>query len=100
GAHDLAAEGLADALQAEAYAENRELTGHLAQERQRDTGLLWRAGAGRDDDRVGMKRADARDVDGVVAPDGQIGAEFAEILHEVVGEGVVVIDHEQTFLSA
>ena len=43
-----------------------------------------------------MKRADAGDVDGVVALDRDVGAEFAEVLHEVVGKRVVVIDHQES----
>src|SRR5216683_6792134 len=43
-----------------------------------------------------MKRADAGDVDRVVALDGDVGAELAEVLHDVVGERIIVIDHQDS----
>src|ERR1019366_8040383 len=46
----------------------------------------------------GMKRANAGDVDDVVALDRDVGAKFAEVLHEVVGERVVVVDHQESKL--
>src|SRR5580704_15336340 len=90
GAHDFAAERLADTLQTEAHAENRQFTRHLAQQSQRDSGLGGSAWPGRDYDRRGMKRANAGDVDRVVAPDDDVGAELAEVLHDVVSKRVVV----------
>ncbi len=98
-AHDLAAERLADTLQAEAYAENRNFARHLAQKSQRDSGLGGSARSGRDDDRRRMKRANAGDIDRVVALDDDVGAEFAEVLHDVVGKRVVVIDHQEFFIA-
>src|SRR5271156_1822516 len=98
-AHDLAAERLADTLQAEAHAENRNLVRHLAQESQRDAGLGGSARSRRDDDRIGTQRANAGDFDGVVALDRDVGAELAEVLHDVVGERVVVIDHQNFFIA-
>ena len=43
---------------------------------------------------VGRGRLDLGDGHVVVALDGDVGAELAEELHEVVGERVVVVDHE------
>src|ERR1035437_3518118 len=97
-AHDLPAKRLADALQAEAHAENRNFTRHLAQQLQRDSGLGGSARSGRDDDCGGMKRANAGDIDGVVALDRDVRAKFAEVLHEVVGKRVVVVDHQESKL--
>ena len=48
---------------------------------------------------AGMKRANTGDIDGVVALDDDVGAEFAEVLHDVVGERVVVIDHQDFFIA-
>ena len=50
------------------------------------------AGCG-DDDVVRLQRGDAGEVDLVVADDFDLLAQLAEILHEVVGEAVVVVDH-------
>src|SRR5271163_101991 len=96
-AHDLTAECLADALQAETDAENRNLTRHLAQKGQRDARFGWSARSGRNDYSVGMYRTDAGDVDGVVALDRYVGAEFAEVLHDVVSKRIVVVDHQNSF---
>jgi hypothetical protein len=41
------------------------------------------------------QRGDLVDRDLVVADDAHLLAELAEILHEVVGEGIVVVDHQQ-----
>ena len=56
--------------------------------------VLGPARPGRDDDAVGLLGADAVHVDGVVAEHDGIGAELAELLDEVVGEGVVIVDDD------
>src|SRR5512133_2904466 len=93
--HDAAAEGLAYRLMPEAYAEYRQPAGELADQGDRDAGFAWGARPGGDDDARGVQRRDAFDVDGVVAHHPHLVAEFAEILHQVVGEGIVVVDHQQ-----
>ena len=47
-----------------------------------------------DDDFFGRELGDVGDGNLVVALHEQVGTEFAEILDEVVGEGIVVIDDE------
>ena len=49
----------------------------------------------RQDDARGPQRGDTVEVDLVVAHDPHLLAQLPEILHQVVGEGVVVVDHEQ-----
>ena len=44
-------------------------------------------------------RNDAVDVDGVIAHDFQRGPELAEVLDEVVGEGVVIVDDDDHRLT-
>jgi hypothetical protein len=61
GVHDATAEGFADRLVAEANAEQRNLAGKLANRRQRDAGLRRRAGAGRNDQVVGLEASDLGD---------------------------------------
>src|SRR2546422_9185284 len=53
-----------------------------------------RAGPGRDHDALGRHRHDPLDVRRVVAHDLEVGAELAQVLDEVVGERVVVVDDE------
>ena len=55
-------------------------------------GVVGGARPGRDEDRVGVERLDAGQVDLVVAAHDGIGAELAQVLDEVVGERVVVVD--------
>ena len=43
---------------------------------------------------VGAQRLDARHVDRVVAADLHLGPQLAEVLDQVVGEAVVVVDHD------
>src|SRR5260370_1165516 len=94
-ADDLRAERLADTLMTEAHAENRHLARHLAQDAERDTSLGRRARSRRDYDCARPERAHSGDVDRVVALHNYFGAEFAEILHDIVGKRIVVIDHHQ-----
>ena len=58
-----------------------------------DPGLVRRAGAGGDDDATRFKGGNLVDGDLVVAMNLHLGTQLAEILHEVVGETVVVVDH-------
>ena len=60
-----------------------------------DAGFGGGAGAGGDADALGGEAGDFLDGDFVVALHEGIGAEFAEVLDEVVGKGVVVVDDEE-----
>jgi hypothetical protein len=94
GMHDLAAEGRAYALVAEADAEQRDPAGEFLDRCHRDAGFGRRTGAGRNHDAVRLHRGDFLEGDRVVAEHLDVLAEFAEILHQVVGEAVVVVDHQ------
>jgi hypothetical protein len=94
---DAAAESLADRLMAEADAEQGNPAGKLANRRQRDACLCWRAGARRND-QEGRLEARSRHADGVVAEHPDFLSQFAKVLYEVVGKGVVIVDHEQHIL--
>ena len=91
-ADHLAPERLGDGLVAEAHSQNRHPVGHGFDQLDRDAGLLRRARPRRDHDPVGLQRTHASDVDFVVAPDLEFGAEFAEELDEVEGKRIVVVD--------
>ena len=102
GAHDLAAEQLADALVAETHAEHRDAGRSEHPDRVvRHPGVLGMgpgiAGTGRDEHRVGLERDQRVDRQGVVTVDDGLGAELTEVLHEVVDERVVVVDHEHAW---
>jgi hypothetical protein len=100
GADDVAAIDLADGLVAEAYAEDGCGGAEFADEVEGDAGFVGSAGAGGDADFFWGEFFDVIDGEGVVAEDFHVGTELAEVLDEVVGEGVVVIeDEEHKFLK-
>src|SRR6516164_1098610 len=90
--HHLAAEGLADRLMAEADAEDRNFLRRLRDQIEADAGLLGRARPGRQHDgvRVGSDHGFARHF--VVATDLDFGAQLTEIVHQVEGEAVIIVD--------
>src|SRR5919204_1014404 len=61
---------------------------------ERDARVVRRARARRDHDPLGRQRRHAIGVHRVVTYHAQLGPQLAEILHEVVGERVVVVDDE------
>ena len=98
-AADRGAERLGDRLVAEADAQDRDAAGGGADQRQRDAGAVGIAGPGRDHDRVGRHGDRILHRQRVVAVDDGLGPELAQIVDEVVGEAVVVIDQEQHRLA-
>jgi hypothetical protein len=79
---------------AEAHTKDGNFAGHAANEVDGDAGFLWRAGTGREDDAVGIEGFDFFRSEFVVTADFDVGAEFAHVLDEVPGEGVIVIEYE------
>src|SRR5690606_14164707 len=95
GANDTATEGGADGLVAEADTEQRDAAGEMFYRGDGNTRLIGRAGAGRNHDVARRHGFDAGEVDLVVADHAHLGPQFPEVLHEVPGEGIVVVDHQQ-----
>ena len=62
---------------------------------QTDARFARRAGTGREQDCIRLHLRDLVECDLVVAEHHRLGAQFAEIVHEVVGEAVVIIDDEE-----
>src|SRR5947209_5011906 len=79
----------------EADTEDRQLARKMPDRFDRDARFVGRARPRRDDEQVGPALRNARDVYLVVAKNFDVGAELAEVLHQVVGEAVVVVDHEK-----
>src|SRR5262245_45319575 len=92
GAHHLAAVRLAQSLVPEAHPQDR----HLARERQdrrlADPGVARLAGPGRDHEPVERLRRQRLDRDRVVAVHLELGPQRPQVLDEVVGERIVVVD--------
>ena len=99
--HDLArpyhvtAKRLADGLMAQAYAQDRQLAGEIADGFKRDARFGRRARAWRNHDTLRIQGGNFGDGQFIVAHDLDLGTELAKVLHNVVGKGVVVINHQQ-----
>src|SRR4029079_15146152 len=91
----LAAERLDQRLMSEADPQDRRpCLRERADRLDRDPGLLRGAGAWRDDQAVGLQPEQLRDGRLVVPDDPDITPQLAQVLDQVVGEGVVVVDDE------
>ncbi|MNU86539.1 hypothetical protein D3C71_763030 [compost metagenome] len=95
GTDDRTAVDLADTLVAQAHAEDRRGRPKALDQLQRHARFVGRARAGRDHDALGGERGDLIDAQRVVAHHLHFGAQRLQVLHEVVGEAVVVVDHPQ-----
>ena len=93
-AHDLRAESLRYRLVAEADAENRNLSRERLYRLKRDPRAVGVTRARRDDQRFRGFRRYSGDVDLVVSHHLYLGVERSHHLHEVVGERIVIVDHD------
>src|SRR6202035_4682725 len=91
-AHHLATKSVADRLVAEADAEDRDFRRSLRDQAEADAGLLVRAAARREHDGVGIGGDDGSARHLVVAMHLDLRPQFTEIVHQVEGEAVVVVD--------
>src|SRR5262245_20489492 len=95
---DQAAKGLADRLVPEADAEQRHLgVARRLDEIEADPRLVRRARTRRQHDRLRPRRQHLADADLVVAVHHRLGAKLTEIVVEVEGEAVVVVDQDDHF---
>src|SRR5579864_7210393 len=94
GTNDIAAEGFADRLVTEADAEHWDFSREVADQVDADARLMRRAWAGRDDDALGTHALNFVHGNLVVAAHLDLCAQFAEVLDQVVGEGIVVVEYE------
>ena len=90
-----AAEDLVQGLVSQADPQDGDLAIEMGDDRLADARLVRGLGAGRDAEPVGGKRGDAGQIDLVVAEDQDLQVELVKELHQVIGEGVVVVDHHQ-----
>ncbi len=96
GPDDFAAERRTDRLVSQADAEQRYVcrTGG-ARQRDGDPGFLRCARPGRNDDRGGLQGERSLDGHGVVAVHDRTRPQLPQVLDEVVGERVVVVEHQE-----
>ena len=93
--HDLRAKRMPDALVSEANAQRRHAAGKAADDFVRQARFTRRARAGRNQDAFRFELFDLIERDLIVAMHLHIHAHFAEVLDEVVGERIVIIDDQQ-----
>jgi hypothetical protein len=99
GANDFSAEGRANGLMTEANSKDGKFPCQALDELHRDTCILRGARAGRNHDAFRLAARDLLDSDSVIAMDFDIAAEFAEVLREVVGERIVVVQKQNHLTS-
>ena len=99
-ANHLAAKSCANRLVSETDAEQRHivlvlvLAREMADQFDADAGFLRSTGSGGNDDALRVHRLDLADGHFVVAANLNLGAQFAKVLDEVIGERIVVIEDE------
>jgi hypothetical protein len=93
-ADDAAAEGLADGLMSEANAQQWSLAGKVADQRDADPGFVRSARSRRDDNSLWLHCFDFVDRDLIVSADLDVFPQLSQILDQVVGERIVIIEDE------
>ena len=93
-ARDHAAEGFGDRLVSKAHTENRDRRSQRADELYRDPRVARHAGAWRDHDEVRRQRTDLFDAGDIVPNNSHQRPELAQVLVQVVGKAVVVVDQQ------
>jgi hypothetical protein len=102
GADDFSAKGNADGLVAQANAQDGKFSGEAFDEFNGDAGFLRSAGTWGNDDALWLAADDFFDGDFIVAVHFDGATQFAEILREVISEGIVVVEkqnHDSAFVS-
>src|SRR5947207_3360053 len=91
---DFAAEGLANGLVPKADPENRDRWGGLGNQLKANAGVIRRARAGREHDCVWVGRNHLATRYFVIAMNGDLRPEATEIVEQVEGKAVVVVDED------
>ena len=92
--HDSRAKRLGDRLMPETDAQQRRFSGIVADNREGNPRLIRRAGAWRDHDFLRRQRRYLLQRQRIVAPDQYFRPQFAEVLIQIPGERVIVIDKQ------
>src|SRR6266851_10020729 len=96
-ADDFATERSADGLMAKANTQDGKFSSETLDQFHGNARFLRSARAGRDHNPIGLTTHDFFDGDFIVAVDFDLATQLAEVLREVVGKGIVVVekqDHE------
>src|SRR5690554_1376896 len=93
-AHDFTAVGLSDGLVPKTDSQNRQTTGKVAYGSQRNPRLVGCARPGGNHQVAGRQRFYLFQRDGIVAISLYLGAQLAQILNDIEGEAIIVVDHQ------
>lgn len=94
GAHHLASKGLTNGLVAETNAEDRQVGWRMRDEVQTYPGVIRRAGPGRQQNALRSHPQSLFDTEGIITIDAGLRTQLVQIMNEVVGKAVIVIDDE------
>ena len=94
GANDLASEYRCNGLMTQAYAKYGVFTGISLHERHREARGFGPPRPRGYDDHLGREFGHLIEFELIVSPHRHIRAQFGQILNEVVGERIVIIDHQ------
>ena len=89
------AKNFSDALVAQTDAQDGHLSAELSNDVIRNARLFWCAGAWRDHNPLWFEALDFGYRDLVITVDDGFRPEPPKVLDEIVGEGIIIIDHEQ-----
>src|SRR5208337_3943759 len=90
----MTAKGCANCLMSQEHAKNGDLPCEVADQIDADAGILRSAGARRKYDTLRLQGLDIGDRELVVTANLNLGAEFPEILNQVIGKGIVVVENK------
>ena len=91
-ADDMTTIGVADGLMAQAHAEQGDLVPRRMDQIKADARLPGAAGAGGQDNGVWPPRHHRGDTDFIIAMHADLSAKGAQVMHQVPGEAVIVVD--------
>ena len=94
GSNDFAAKCHGQRLMAEADPQDRETPAKMLDSLNRYARFHRCAGSRRNDDAAGLQRFNLVDGNFIVAKYPNVFTQFPEVLHKVIGEGIIVVDHQ------
>ena len=94
GANDAPPKSLTNTLMSETNTQDRRFTHKALNHRQRDPCLIWCAGPRRENNLIWSHRFDLIERNRIIPIHLNLCPELTQKLHHVVGEGIIVVDHQ------
>ena len=98
--NDVAPKCFADCLMPQAHTQNRRCFGKVADQAYADAGFVGSTRTGRNDDLLGMHVVNLLDRDLVVAAYFDVGAQLSDVLDQVIGKRIVIVENENKSLTS